>query len=177
MSQIIHLSVKSQHIKCLVYEGLREKFYLYSMKMSAKEHEYLSEHSNLYKNPLFADSKGVDEVEEGNYHGTMDENKKIKMRYLVPEKYNENYIKMNCSNQDVALDLDAVNARVDTQEKESSIKNQISDRKISFTGKHMSLENKKKISETSTLLAGKKDVEWNYSTNLSKAPTLDATKL
>ncbi len=174
MSQIIHLSVKAQKVHCNITEGLRDKFYNFSMKMSAKDHEYLSEHSTNYKNPLFADAKTVEEADEANYNAMMEENKKLKARYLVPERYNESFAKMNTSGPDLALDLDAVNNQVQTRdENELSAKRKQFDTKNIVAGKQLSIENKKKISETTTTLLYKKDVEWDFNLNPHKAPFLE----
>ena len=92
MSQIIHVSINPKLISCILSENLKEREYNFSLKLSEKHKEYLSDHSENYKNPLWmhrvdneAYSYGSipsinnqNEEDGTNYNNAMEESKKMK---------------------------------------------------------------------------------------------------
>jgi len=85
MYQMISICVKPKQVTCKLDEGLKEKFYNYSLKLKTKEREFLSEHSANFRNPsatIMLASEKLAESENYQYN-TMDENKNLKIREFV----------------------------------------------------------------------------------------------
>jgi len=117
MSQVIQVSVKPQRVTCKLKDNLKEKFYNFSLKMSLKEQEFLSNHSPKFHNVIVASAipEKTEEIKDSkevlresrdlneNYQMIMDENKILQTQHLR-SNVNRNFEKMrndnSCSNTD-----------------------------------------------------------------------------
>lgn len=150
--------------------NLREKFYNFSLKMTTKDREFFSNHSENFKNLQMFVSLGQsahpDDLGDENYQLYMDENKKVKMKYFVGSKINPNYRKMQISNRD-NLDIDTCETW-NPDDKRYFCK---ADDKKSLLARGLSMT-EKKPSGPGPGPANKKDMLWVYEPGSDLAPVL-----
>ena len=162
MSQMIHLTVKTQNIACRLKDNLKEKFYNFSLKMITKEQEFLSDHSVNYKNVIVAPAlpeKAADENKDENYQMIMDENKILQTGYFASD-VNLNYPRLR--NDILNSVQDTIETGEDLQPPNLQSRPSLL---VSRTGANSKLN--------ASALKGNKDIIWDCNDNLCSAVTLD----
>lgn len=174
MSQIINIVIQAKAINCKMLTSLRERFYNFSLKMSAKDRE-ISDHSENFKNTqmvtAFADKNvedvgHVEDADDENYQFHMDENKKVKTQYFTGGYTHKNYKTMRLDR----FDEREVETSETLKQEEDNILRLAKNKISSFT-------KPKTMNTLSHATAAKKDIVWIYPERSDDAPSIDVLKI
>ena len=162
---------------CKLITNLKEKYYNFSLKMSAKEREFFSEHSSNfrsnYQTMTNLGEKHFDEFKDKDedYALYMDENKKVKVKYFNMYKKNQNFKKLRSELKEGEMET----SETSKFENENSLIQDLphTKEKNRFAKSVNLIDKKLSYSAHGHTWVQKKDIAWVYNDVGDRAPSLE----